>query len=192
MLIAAAAAAKSFQLGPTLCVPIDSSTPSSTVPGILQARTLEWVAISFSNAWKRKVKVKSLSCVQLERPHGLQPTRLLRPWDFLGKSTGVACHCLLRVLLTHAHKFCWSFWRTKFRYCSFSLFFIVSLIFFLFCYLWVQFSPLFLAIWCKRLIWKLSELLLYAFTAISFPPSTALAVSHSFWYVVFLFPFFSC
>ena len=49
----------------TLCEPIDSSPPGSPVPGILQARTLEWVAISFSNAWKWKVKVKSLSHVQL-------------------------------------------------------------------------------------------------------------------------------
>ena len=62
---AAAAAAKSLQLCPTLCNPIDSSPPGSPVPGILQARTLEWVAISFSNAWKWKVKVKSLSCVWL-------------------------------------------------------------------------------------------------------------------------------
>ena len=62
---AAAAAAKSLQSCPTLCDPIDGSPPGSTVPGILQARTLEWVAISFSNAWKWKVKVKSLSRVQL-------------------------------------------------------------------------------------------------------------------------------
>ena len=55
-----AAAAKSLQSCPTLCDPIDSSPP---VPGILQARTLEWGAISFSNAWKWKVKVKSLSRV---------------------------------------------------------------------------------------------------------------------------------
>ena len=48
-----------------LCDPIDSSPPGSPVPGILQARTLEWVAISFSNAWKWKVKVKSLSRVRL-------------------------------------------------------------------------------------------------------------------------------
>ena len=48
-----------------LCDPIDSSPPGSPVPGILQARTLEWVAISFSNAWKWKVKVKSLSGVWL-------------------------------------------------------------------------------------------------------------------------------
>ena len=62
---AAAAAAKSLQSCPTLCNPIDGSPPGSPIHGILQARTLEWVAISFSNAWKWKVKVKSLSHVQL-------------------------------------------------------------------------------------------------------------------------------
>ena len=62
---AAAAAAKSLQSCPTLCDPIDGSPPGSPVPGILQARTQEWVAISFSNAWKWKVKVKSLSRAQL-------------------------------------------------------------------------------------------------------------------------------
>ena len=61
----AAAATKSLQSCPTLCDPIDGSPPGSAVPEILQARTLEWVAISFSNAWKWKVKVKSLSRVQL-------------------------------------------------------------------------------------------------------------------------------
>ena len=61
---AAAAAAKSLQSCLTLCDPKDSSPPGSPVPGILQARTLEWVAISFSNAWKWKVKVKSLSRVR--------------------------------------------------------------------------------------------------------------------------------
>ena len=61
---AAAAAAKSFQSCPTLCDPIDGSPPGSPIPGILQARTLEWAAISF-NAWKWKVKVKSLSRVWL-------------------------------------------------------------------------------------------------------------------------------
>ena len=59
------AAAKSIQLCTTLCNAIDGSPPGSPVPGILQARTLEWVAISFSNAWKWKVKVKSLSRVRL-------------------------------------------------------------------------------------------------------------------------------
>ena len=61
----AAGTAKSFQSGPPLCNPIDGSPPGSPIPGILQARTLESVAISFSNAWKWKVKVKSLSRVQL-------------------------------------------------------------------------------------------------------------------------------
>ena len=62
---AAAAAAKSCQSCPPLCDPIDGSPTGSSVPGILQARILEWVAISFSNAWKWKVKVKSLSHVRL-------------------------------------------------------------------------------------------------------------------------------
>ena len=60
---AAAAASKSLQSCPTLCDPRDGSPPGSPVLGILQERTLEWVAISFSNARKRKVKVKSLSRV---------------------------------------------------------------------------------------------------------------------------------
>jgi len=59
------AAAKSRQSCPTLWDPIGGSPPGPPVPGILQARTLEWVAISFSNAWKWKVKVKSLSRVRL-------------------------------------------------------------------------------------------------------------------------------
>ena len=60
-----AAAAKSLQSCPTLCDPIDGSPPGSPIPGMLQARTLEQVALSFSNAWKWKMKVKSLSCVRL-------------------------------------------------------------------------------------------------------------------------------
>jgi len=67
---AAAATAKSLQSCPALCDPIDGSPPGSPIPGILQARTLEWVAISFSDAWKWKVKVKSLSRVWL----------LVTPW----------------------------------------------------------------------------------------------------------------
>ena len=90
-----AAAAKSLQLCPTLCDPMYCSLPGFSVHGILQARTLEWVAISFSKAWKWKVKVKSLSRVWL----------LATPWtavyqappsmDCPGNSTGVGCHCLL-------------------------------------------------------------------------------------------------
>ena len=60
-----AAAAKSLQSCPTLCDPRDGSPPGPAIPEILQARTLEWVAISSSNAWKWKVKVKSFSCVRL-------------------------------------------------------------------------------------------------------------------------------
>ena len=63
--ISPGAAAKSLQSCPTLCDPTDGSPPGSPVPGILQARPLEWVAISFSNAWKWKVKVKPLSCIWL-------------------------------------------------------------------------------------------------------------------------------
>ena len=92
--VAAAAAAKSLQSCPTLCDPIDGSPPGSPIPGILQPRTLEWVAISFSNAWKWKWSRSVVSDPQ--QPHGLQPTRLLRPWVFPGRSTGVGCHCLLR------------------------------------------------------------------------------------------------
>ena len=66
----AAAAAKSLQSCPTLCNPIDGCPPGFPIPGILWARILEWVAISFSNAWKWKVKVKSLSHVRL----------LVTPW----------------------------------------------------------------------------------------------------------------
>ena len=65
-----AAAAKSLQSCPTLCDPIDGSPPGSPVPGVLQARTLEWVAVSFSHAWKWKMKVKSLIRVWL----------LVTPW----------------------------------------------------------------------------------------------------------------
>ena len=63
--LVAAAAAKSLQSCPTVCKPIDGSPPGSPFPGILQARSLEWVAISFSNAWEWKVKVESLSSVWL-------------------------------------------------------------------------------------------------------------------------------
>ena len=98
----AAAAAKSLQSCLTLYNPIDGSPPGPAIPGILQARTLEWVAISFSNAWKWKVKVESLSRVRLlATPWTIKPTRLLGPRDFPGKSTGVGCHCLLSLSQTH-------------------------------------------------------------------------------------------
>ena len=74
--------AKSLQSCPTLCDPIDGSPPGSAVPGILQARTVEWVAISFSNAWKRRVKVKSLSRVWL----------LATPWTVAYSLPGSSVH----------------------------------------------------------------------------------------------------
>ena len=90
-----------------LCNPIDGGLPGSPLPGILQARTLEWVAIAFSNAWKWSCSVVSDS----SRPHGVQPTRLLRPWDFPGKSTGVGCHCLFWTLEATYSK--WWRWGRK-------------------------------------------------------------------------------
>ena len=86
------AAAKSLQSCPTLCDPIDSSRLGSSVPGILQARTLEWVAISFSSTWKWKVKVKSLSHVRLLAEGGvisgwLRTSALLKLSDALELSS---------------------------------------------------------------------------------------------------------
>ena len=92
-----AAAAKSLQSCPTLCDPIDGRPPGSPVPGILQTRTLEWVAISFSNAWKWKVKGKSLSRVRLLATPWTTAYQAPHPWGFPGKSTGVGCHCLLHL-----------------------------------------------------------------------------------------------
>ena len=96
--VVAAAAAKSFQSCLTLWHPINSSPPGSPIPGILQARTLEWIAISFSNAWKWKVKVKMLSGVRL----------LATPWTAAHQappSMGLSrqkywsgVHCLLQLL----------------------------------------------------------------------------------------------
>ena len=91
---AAAATAKSLQSCPTLCNPIDGSPPGSPIPGILQVRTLEWVAISFSNAWKWKVKVKSLSRVRLLATPWTAAYQAPLSMDSPGKNTGVGCHAL--------------------------------------------------------------------------------------------------
>ena len=104
MWVSAAAAAKSLQSCLTLCDPIDGSPPGSTVPGILQARTLEWVAISFSNAWKWTVKVKLLqSCPTLSDPmdcsppcssvHGIFQARVLE-WGAIAFSGGCLHLCI--------------------------------------------------------------------------------------------------
>ena len=94
--------AKSLQLCLILCDPVDGSPPGSPVPGILQARTLEWVAIFFSNAWKWKVKEKSLSRVRLlatpwnaayQAPsvHGIFHARVLE-WGAIAFSESPAWH----------------------------------------------------------------------------------------------------
>ena len=102
---AATATAKSLQSCLTLCDPIDGSPSGSPVPGILQARTLEWVAISFSNAWKSKVKVKSLSHVRLfatpwtaayQAPLSMGFSR----WEF---SIHPSKHSLSSYMLIHAY-----------------------------------------------------------------------------------------
>ena len=98
--------AKSLQSCPTLCDPIDGSHQAP--PSLGFSRQEHWSGLPFpspmheSEKWKRSHSVMSDS----SRPHGLQPTRLLHPWDFPGKSTGVGCHCLLRC---KAESRCYSF-----------------------------------------------------------------------------------
>ena len=111
----AAAAAKSLQSCPTLCDPIGSSPPGSPVPGILQARTLEWVATAFSNAWKWKVKVKSLSRIRLSDPmdcslpgssvHGIFQARVLE-WSAIAFSKCFSSLCNLSFPIHHFNSFC--------------------------------------------------------------------------------------
>ena len=91
-----AAAAMSLQSGLTLCDPTDGGPPGSPIPGILQARTLEWVAISFSNAWKWKVKVKSLSRVQLFATPWTAAHQAPPSMGFSRQEYWSGCHCLLR------------------------------------------------------------------------------------------------
>ena len=89
------AIAKSLQSCPTLCDPTDGSPLGSPIPGIL--RQEHWSGLPFPSPMHESEKWKwSRSVVSdPQRPHGLQPSRLLHPWDFPGKSTGVGCHCLL-------------------------------------------------------------------------------------------------
>ena len=103
----AAATAKSLQSCPTLCDPIDGSPPGPAVPGILQARTLQWVAISSSNTWKWKVKGKSLSRVRLSNPmdcslpgssvHGIFQARVLE-WGAIAFSHYVHFTNIIHIL----------------------------------------------------------------------------------------------
>ena len=92
---AAATATKLLQSCPTLCDPIDGSPPGSPFLGF--SRQEHWSGLPFPSPMHESEKWKGSSSVVSDssRPHGLQPTRLLCPWDFPGKSTGVGCHCLL-------------------------------------------------------------------------------------------------
>ena len=100
--IPAAAAAKSLQLCPTLCDPIDGSPWGSPIPGILQARTREWVAISFSSVWKWKVKVKSLSRVRLLATPWTAAHQAPPSMGFSRQECWSGVPCLLHMLLLHA------------------------------------------------------------------------------------------
>ena len=100
-----AATAKLLQSCPTLCNPIDGSPPGSPIPGILQARTLEWVAISFSNAGKWKVKGKLLSRVRLLATPWTAAHQAPLSMGFLGKSAGVGCHHLLHCIFIKIHNY---------------------------------------------------------------------------------------
>ena len=102
--LTAAAVAKSLQSCLTLCNPTDGSPPGSPVPGILQARTLEWLPFPSPMHESEKWKWSNSVVYDSSRLHGLQPTRLPCPWDFPGKSTGVGCHCLLQHKLTKIAK----------------------------------------------------------------------------------------
>ena len=97
------AAAKSLQSCRNLCNPIDGSPSGSQVPGILQAKNTG-VGCHFLQWMKGKVKWSRGVMSNSSQPHGLQPTRLLRPQDFPGKSTGVGCHGLLQLYSPWGHK----------------------------------------------------------------------------------------
>ena len=99
-----AAVAKSLQSCPTLCDPIDGSPPGSPSPSLGFSRQEYWSGLPFPSPMQESEKWKWSRSVMSDssRPHGLQPTRLLRPWDFPGKSTGVGCHCLLRGTLSRS------------------------------------------------------------------------------------------
>ena len=92
-----AAAAKLCQLCPNLCDPIDGRPPGSSVPGIFQTRTLEWVAISFSNAWKWKVKVNSLSRVQIFATPWTAAYQPPPSMGFPRQEYWMGCLCLLQI-----------------------------------------------------------------------------------------------
>ena len=128
------AAAKSHQSRPTLCDPIDGSPPGSPVPGILQARTLEWVAISFSNAWKWKVKVKSLSHVQFFTTPWTAAYHTPPPMGFSRQEywSGVPSPSLQWYIDGGKILAKWSSCETSFRYCIQSIWLLTAVLSFIF------------------------------------------------------------
>ena len=132
-------AAKLLQSCPTLCDPIDGSPPGSPGLGILQARILEWVAISFSNAWKWKVKGKLLSCVRLlvtpwtvayQAPPSLGFSRQ-EYWSGVplpSPNLNIISHYLIIIILFweigSCIIFCHNFWSMSFSHVRFELFWI--------------------------------------------------------------------
>ena len=110
---------------PILCDPIDGSPPGSPVPRILQART--WSGLSFPSPVHEREKRRGNRSVvsNCSRPHGLQPTRVLCPWDFPGKSTGVGCHCLLRIVIWSHLQLAISYIKILFVFISFSSIYIL-------------------------------------------------------------------
>ena len=123
----AAAAAKSLQSCPTLCDPRDGSPPGFSVHGILQAKTLEWVAISFSNAWKWKVKVKLLSRVWLLATPWTAAYQALPSMGFSGQQywSGVPLPSPTIWPTKPKSKYWFLFFREKFRWLLIWLFFFL-------------------------------------------------------------------
>ena len=161
----AAAAAKSLQLCSTLCNPIDSSPPGSPVPGILQARTLEWVAISLSNAWKWKVKVKLLSHVWLFATPWTSAYQAPPHMGF-SRQEKVGCHCIL---------LCWdSFLQFLVCWVVFRFFFLIKNNFVksFFQHQWYDpLGTLILLMWCIvfNWIWLIFDLIWYSVYLLDHP-----------------------
>ena len=110
-IIKKAAAAAPLQSCPTLCNPTDGSPPGSAIPGILQARTLQWVAISFSSEWEWKVKVKSLSCVWLFATPWTAAYQAPPSMGF-SRQEYWSCHCLLQKKAERGRIWTWCLEKT--------------------------------------------------------------------------------
>ena len=97
--MSAAAAAKSLQSCPTLRDPVDAAHPAHPSLGFSRQEHWNWLPLPSPMSESEKWKWSLSGISDPQRPQGLQPTRLLHPWDFPGKSTGVGCHCLLQNMM---------------------------------------------------------------------------------------------